>query len=127
MEQLVNTNEGCTDTTIDSDTAEDVFDHSTDYAIVENVPTVDETKDILHDETGDDLIEVLDSFEEDISALETEDNSAVETEVNSVVETEVNSAEETDEEDIIEVDGKKGKLVARNLSVQEAKDFFDNL
>ena len=67
--------------------------------------------------------------------VEAEDNSAEEIVENLVGDidddsedgTEDDSMEETDDDERIEVEGKKGKLIARNLSLQEARDFFDNL
>ena len=88
----MNIDKGCTDTTIDSDTAEDVHDHSTDNEDVENSDNV-------------------------VAVEETEDNSAEVTDDDSAGETEVDSTEETnDDDEPIEVGGKKGKLIARNLS-----------
>ena len=64
LKQLVNIDKGCTDTIIDSDTAEDVYDRRTDFNDVE---------------TEDDLGE------------EIKDNSTEETEIDSAEETEANS------------------------------------
>ena len=150
LEQLVRIDEGCTDSYIDSDTAKDIYDYIEDseyFEIIDNLVKDVETKDVKTDLIEDDSAETtednlaeetmdindeltdFDLAEEtvDNSVEKTEDNSAEETEVTSGEETEDNSAEETDEEDIIEVDGKKGKLIAINLSVQEARDFFDDL
>ena len=81
--------------------------------------TKDESADAIEDNSAEET--------EDSSAEETEDCSAQETEDNLAKKTEDNSAEETDEKDSIAVVWKKGKLTARHLSIQKARDFFDKL
>ena len=112
LEQLVNNDKECTDIIVNCDTAEDVTVH-------------DPSTDSEYDENVDDVGSGVETNYN--SAEETEDDSAEETEDDSAEESENDSAEETSDDERIEVDGKKGKLVARNLSLQEARDFFDNL